>query len=272
MMKELCEQFSIKHHNSTPYRLKMNGAVETANKNMKKIIEKMAVTYKDWSEKLPYALYDYRTSVWTSTGETPFSLVYGIEVVLPVEVEITSLRIAIEVGLEERDWINARYEQLNLIEERKMEMLCRGQLYQRRMMRAYDKKVRPQSIEEGDLVLKRIFPPHKDHRGKWTPNCEGPYVVHRKPERAVYLNKDGKYPLLRHQHCSKNRKWLVIEESSWDSSVSGQIRFFVMVMLSSTRANGCSQDWGSAISLLRFHFSGLQEIFDILIVCFPSLF
>ncbi|RDX86918.1 Pol polyprotein, partial [Mucuna pruriens] len=38
MMTELCEQFRITHHNSTPYRPKMNGAVEAANKNLKKII------------------------------------------------------------------------------------------------------------------------------------------------------------------------------------------------------------------------------------------
>ncbi|RDX66808.1 Pol polyprotein, partial [Mucuna pruriens] len=38
MITELCEQFKIKHHNSMPYRPKMNGAVEAANKNIKKII------------------------------------------------------------------------------------------------------------------------------------------------------------------------------------------------------------------------------------------
>ena len=37
MMKELCDDFKIQHHNSSPYRPKMNGAVEAANKNIKKI-------------------------------------------------------------------------------------------------------------------------------------------------------------------------------------------------------------------------------------------
>jgi len=61
MMSELCEEFKIKHHNSSPYRPKMNGAVEAANKNIKKIIQKMVVTYKDWHEMLPFALHGYRT-------------------------------------------------------------------------------------------------------------------------------------------------------------------------------------------------------------------
>ena len=77
MMKEMCEDFKIQHHNSMPYRPKMNGAVEATNKNMKKIIQKMTVSYKDWHEILPFALHGYQTSVRTSTGATLFSLVYG---------------------------------------------------------------------------------------------------------------------------------------------------------------------------------------------------
>ena len=45
-MEELCNQFKVKHSNSTPYRLKMNEVVKAANKNIKKIIEKMLVTYR----------------------------------------------------------------------------------------------------------------------------------------------------------------------------------------------------------------------------------
>ena len=69
----------------------MNGAVEVANKNVKKIIVEAIETYKDWHEKLPFALHAYRTRVWTSTKVTPYSLVYGMEAILPIEVEIPSL-------------------------------------------------------------------------------------------------------------------------------------------------------------------------------------
>ncbi|RVW21443.1 hypothetical protein CK203_108819 [Vitis vinifera] len=50
----------------------------------------------DWSEKLPFALWAYRTSFRTSTGATPYSLVYGMEAVLSVEIEMSSLRVALE--------------------------------------------------------------------------------------------------------------------------------------------------------------------------------
>jgi len=129
MMVELCTKFKIQHHNSSPYRPKMNGAVEAANKNIKKIIQKMVVTYKDWHEMLPFALHGHRTSVRTSTGATPFSLVYGMEAVLPFEVEIPSLRVLMETQLEGAEWVQARVEQLNLIEGKRLTTVCHGQLY-----------------------------------------------------------------------------------------------------------------------------------------------
>lgn len=178
-MTELCESFKIDQHNSSPYRPKMNDVVEAANKNIKKILQKMVKTYKDWHEMLPFAMHGYRTSIRTSTWATPFSLVYGMEVVLLVEVEIPSMRILMEAKLDEVEWIQNNYDQLNLIDEKRMTALCHGQLYQKRIKRAFDKKVRPREFKEVDLVLKKLLPVHKDSRGKWTPNYEGPYVVKR---------------------------------------------------------------------------------------------
>ena len=135
----------------------MNGTVEEAKKNVKKIIAKATETYKDWHEKLPFTLYAYRNGVQTSTEATPYSLVYGMEAVLPVEVEIPFLRVLREVELEEAEWVQARYKQLNLIEEKRMKTSFHGQLYQKRMMKAYDKKIRPKQFQEGELMLKRIL-------------------------------------------------------------------------------------------------------------------
>ena len=112
----------------------MNRAVEAANKNVKKIVGKMIDTYNDWHEKLPFALYAYWTSVRMSTNATPFSLVYGMESVLPIEVEIPFLRVLMEAKLKKAEWVHARYEQLNLIEENRLNALCHGQLYQKRMI------------------------------------------------------------------------------------------------------------------------------------------
>ena len=114
----------------------MNGDVEAVNKNIKKIVQKMTVTYKNWHEMLPFSLHGYRTSARTSVGATPYSLVYGMEVVLPIEVHIPSLRIMKDAGLSEDDWIQTRLDQLNLIDKKRLTAICHGQTCQKRMIKA----------------------------------------------------------------------------------------------------------------------------------------
>ncbi|PKI64959.1 hypothetical protein CRG98_014653 [Punica granatum] len=155
----------------------MNGAVEAANKNIKKIIEKMMENYKDWHEMLPYALLAYRTSIQTSTGATPYSLVYGMEAVLPIEVEIPSMRILAEAELAEAEWAKQRYEQLNVIDEKRLKALCHGQCYQQRMARAFNTRVRHRDISPGDLVLRKVLHVTLDSRGKFSYKYDGPFVV-----------------------------------------------------------------------------------------------
>ena len=137
----------------------------------------MIVSYKDWHEMLPFTLHGYRTSVRRSIGATPFSLVYEMEVVLPFEVEIPSLRIQAESGLEEAKWAQAHFDQLNLIEGKRLAAMSHGRLYQSRVKRVFDKRVCPRKFSEGDLVLKKVSQVQKDHWGKWAPNYEGPFVV-----------------------------------------------------------------------------------------------
>ena len=52
-----------------------------------------------------------------------------MEAILPIEVEIPSLRVLREVKLEEAEWVQAQHEKLNLIEEKRMKAICYGQLY-----------------------------------------------------------------------------------------------------------------------------------------------
>uniref|UniRef100_A0A2N9F6E3 Reverse transcriptase domain-containing protein n=1 Tax=Fagus sylvatica TaxID=28930 RepID=A0A2N9F6E3_FAGSY len=135
-----------------PYRPKMNGAVEAANKNVKKILSKMTETYKDWHEHLPYA----------------FVCLPNVSEDILLEPPPYSLK---------PEWAQARYEQLNFIDEKRLAALCHGQLYQRRIERAYNKKARPRTFQPGDLVLKKRNMALSDPRGKFAPSYEGPYVV-----------------------------------------------------------------------------------------------
>ena len=73
----------------------MNGAVEAANKNIKKHLRKLIDNYRSWREMLSYDLLGYRMTFTTSIGATPYLLIYGTKAVIPVEVEISRVKLQI---------------------------------------------------------------------------------------------------------------------------------------------------------------------------------
>eukprot|EP00253_Pinus_taeda_P035312 PITA_35312 len=98
MMTELTTQLGLKHDNSTPYYPQSNGQVEAINKILVTMLQRTVGIHKSkWHLMLFPALWAYRTSVKDATGFTPFQLVYGLEATLPIECEIPSLKLAIEL-------------------------------------------------------------------------------------------------------------------------------------------------------------------------------
>ncbi|XP_015060432.1 uncharacterized protein K02A2.6-like [Solanum pennellii] len=152
LMQEVCYRFKIEHRNSTSYHPKANGAVEAANKNIKKILRMMVQSSRQWHEKLPFSLLGYRTTVRTSVGATLYLLVCGTEDVIPAEIEIPSLRIVVEDEIDDDEWVKTRFEQLSLIDEKRLTSVFHGQLYQKKMARAYKKKVRPDILKRSISV------------------------------------------------------------------------------------------------------------------------
>ncbi|XP_070013260.1 uncharacterized protein [Nicotiana sylvestris] len=150
---------------------------------------------RQWHEKLPFALLGYRTTIHTSVGDTPYLLVYGTEAVIPAKIEIPSLLYLSKIEIDDVEWVKTCLEQLSLIDEKRLAAVCHGQLYQQRMARAYNKKVRPQKFAVGQLVLRRILPHQAEAKGKFAPNWQGPFVVTRVLSNgALYLTDiEGKY-------------------------------------------------------------------------------
>ena len=100
-----------------------------------------------------------------------------MEAVLPVEIEIGSLRVALEHQIFEIEWAQSRYDQLSLLDERRLRATDHVQVYQRKMTRAFRKRVKPRKFQKGDLVLKVLRGLINDPRGKFRPNWSGPYVI-----------------------------------------------------------------------------------------------
>src|ERR1043165_2340601 len=102
-------------------------------------MQKMIRNHRDWHEKLPLAVWGYRTSIRTPTGATPYSLVYGIEAVLPLELEIQSARVIPESQVNEADWVRNYHRQLLGMDEIRLQALDHARKYQARIAKHYNK-------------------------------------------------------------------------------------------------------------------------------------
>ena len=114
-----------------------------------------------------------------------------VEVVLPLERQIPSLRIVIQEGLTVEDNARLHLEELEALDEKRLDAQQRLQCYQARLSKAFNKKVRIRSFQKGDLVLAVRRPIIITHRtkNKFISKWDGPYVV-----QEVYTN--GAYKLV----------------------------------------------------------------------------
>ena len=94
------------------------------------------------------ALWAYRTAVKTATSFSPYHLVHGVESVLPVECEILSLKLAIEI-LSDTSSLEERLVHL----EQHRNALVALEVKKRHVKVQYDKSVHPRKFSEGDLVF-----------------------------------------------------------------------------------------------------------------------
>ena len=153
-MQKLSEKYHFKLHFSSMYNTPANGLTEAFNKTLCNILKKtVSKSQRDWHEKMGKVLWAYRTTYQTATNATPYSLVYGVEAVLPLEKEIPSMRIALQEGLTNEENIKLRLQELEALDEKRLDAQQHLECYQARMSHAFNKGVQPQSFQIGDWSL-----------------------------------------------------------------------------------------------------------------------
>ena len=145
-----------------------------------------------WVEYHPKVLWAYRTTRRSATQETPFALAFGTEAVAPVKVGLKSPRIEFASAEHNEEVLRLN---LDLLEEKREQVLKRAEDYHRKTVRYYDRRVKPKSYKPGDLVLKKLLLARKDlTHGKLGPNREEPYIVSRvvRPGNYKLQTEEGK--------------------------------------------------------------------------------
>ncbi|GJS16486.1 reverse transcriptase domain-containing protein [Tanacetum coccineum] len=94
-----------------------NGLVERANRNLGEGIKaRLGEGNKNWVEELPHVLWAHRTMIKSSHGDTPFSLTYGTEAVIPAEIEMPTYRTTVVDAVHNDEELRLN---LDLLEEKR---------------------------------------------------------------------------------------------------------------------------------------------------------
>ena len=189
MFRKYCDELGISNRYSTSAYPQGNGQAEAVNKFIVSGLKKRLDDAKGkWVEELPHVLWTYRTTPRRSTGETPFSMTYGAEAVIPLEIGFPTSRTS---SFNSRDNDEQLTKSLDLIEEKRENAMVQLAYYQQKLKQGYDANVKLRPLTPGDLVLRKVMGVAKNPAwGKLGPNWEGPYRITLEAGIGVYFLED----------------------------------------------------------------------------------
>ncbi|XP_065631241.1 uncharacterized protein LOC136068256 [Quercus suber] len=187
--RSYCSELGIMNRYSTPAYPQGNGQAEAVNKVIVNGLKKRLDDAKGkWVEELPHVLWAYRTTLRRSTRETPFSMTYGAEAVIPLETGFPTLKTSSFSTTKNDELLEAG---LDLIEEKRENAMVRLAHYQQKLRQGYDANVKLRPLELGDLVLRKVIGTAKNPAwGKLGPNWEGPYRITSGAGTGAYFLED----------------------------------------------------------------------------------
>ena len=141
LMASLCEKFKFSQHKSSMYNATANGWAEAFNRMLCNVLKKVVSKSKrDWHKRPEKALLAYWTTHKTLTQSTPFSLVYRVEVVLPLKLQFPSFCIVMWEGLTEDDNHKLRLAELEALDENRLKAQQQLECYQAPLPRVLTKR------------------------------------------------------------------------------------------------------------------------------------
>ena len=175
-IRKYYSDLGIKNRYSIPAYLQGNGQAEAVNKVIVNGLKKRLEDPKGkWVEELPHVLWTYRTTPRKSTGETPFSMTYETEAIIPLENGFPTMRTSTFTSDGKDELLK---KNLDLVEERRENAMVQLAYYQHKLKQGYDMNVKLRPLASGDLVLRKVLGNTKNPTwGKLGPNWERPYRI-----------------------------------------------------------------------------------------------
>jgi hypothetical protein len=194
-MISFCQKYNIVLGHSTTYYPQGNGLAESSNKSLINIIKKVLNENKrSWHVHLKYALWANQIGTKKSIGTSPFQMVYGTDVVLPINLALPVMKLW-QDEKEEPNHVTRRINQLIEVQQHRVEVDERLQKYQDDMKTLFDRKTKDREFLPGDLVLKwDVRKEDSVKHGKFDHIWYGPFKVAAPEGKNSFLleNLDGK--------------------------------------------------------------------------------
>jgi hypothetical protein len=188
--KNYCESMGIKLKFASVAHPKTNVQVEKANSLIcngikKRLLAPLEKAKHAWVDELPSVLWSLRTTPNVAIQETPFFLVHGAEVMVPVEITHEAPRIA---AYDKTTSTDALQDDIDALDEARDVALARATQYQQSLRNYHITRVRPRSFVVGDLILRL----KQDGHGKLESPWVGPYIVIEVIPGGAYRLQDKK--------------------------------------------------------------------------------
>ncbi len=154
VMKQICQMLNIKQRFHIPYRPQSSGMVERANRTIKESISKQVAQHKNqWIDALPTVLTILRATPSKATGISPFELMTGRVMKLPIDPEIAPADLGPLVVATQQSVLKQLRERLEVLH-------ARAALKQQQSDLTNDTQFNPTSVvkfSEGDMVMVRVL-------------------------------------------------------------------------------------------------------------------
>ena len=197
LMRYFCKKLNIEQRFTTAYNPASNGETERFNRTMTTMLRKELVDghHDDWEDVLGEVCFAYRSSIHSSTNESPYYMCFGRDVNFP----INKILGAVPDPVPSSNYVDTLLERLRYSFQRANEYNVKARLNQKKQ---YDKRAKIFNYKPGDRVLLDIRQVKKGDNRKFTSKFKGPYrVIKIRDNHTVEIADSSFKPQL--VHCNR---------------------------------------------------------------------